>query len=72
MEVIPSQPPGKDVVEKLEDVLERARLGEFSAVCIVTIDREGRTASARSSLPNISTMVGGLLRAANRIMDDSD
>jgi hypothetical protein len=72
LRVIPAEPPGEDVIEKLELALERARKGELSSVAIVGVTREGLTWSAWSAIPSLSTLVGAVVRLQHDLLRDDD
>lgn len=58
--VISCAPEGIGVVELLEQMLERAREGEFSSVALAYVDRDGVTGSGWSKLHGTATMIGAL------------
>jgi hypothetical protein len=67
VEVLTSEPPGEDVVERLEETLALAREGKISAVAIAIVYRDGSTGDARSKLPSIGTMAGAVSVLHQRI-----
>lgn len=70
--VIPSFEPDADVVERLEEVLERARTGDISMVAIATVERSGMAQWCFSNLSNTSTMLGAVERMKHRIIQKTD
>lgn len=60
LSVIDSIPPSDEIIPYLEGVLERAKAGEFAAVAVVFVDREGSTGSGWTSIKTMATMVGGV------------
>lgn len=64
------EPEGDGVVEILEHILEGAKAGKYSAVCVVTVWRDGSTGDSYSKLHNTSTMIGAMTRAINSMMND--
>lgn len=67
VEVLESEPPGESVVERLEEVLAKAREGRISAVAIAIVYRDGSTGDCRSKLPSIGTMAGAVSILHNRL-----
>ncbi len=70
-----SEPAADGVVERLEEVLAKAREGRISAVAIAIVYRDGSTGDCRSKLPSIGTMAGAvsvLLNRICRIITDKD
>lgn len=62
LKVIECEPIGESVVERLEEVLEKAYAGEISSVAIAVVYRDGSTGSAWSRMPSVSTMIGAVAR----------
>lgn len=60
LEVIDAEPPAQGVVEYLEKQLERAKSGDFSAIAMAVVYRDGSTGSGYSQLHNTATMVGSV------------
>lgn len=72
LRVIPSFEPDADVVERLEEVLERARTGDISMVAIATVERGGDASWCFSYLSNTSAMLGAIERMKQRIIRKTD
>lgn len=70
--VIPSFEQDADVIERLEEVLERARAGDVSMVAIATVERDGSSQWCFSYLSNTSTMLGAVERMKHRIIRKTD
>ena len=62
-----SEPLGTDVVERLEEVLEKARAGEISSVAIAVVDRTGTTRHNYSGMPSLALMLGSISRLAHAL-----
>ena len=70
LHVLPCEPLGQTVVEKLEQVLELAREGKISSVAIAWVDREGRAHECWSYSPSTGTLVGAIQSLAYRLVKD--
>ncbi len=64
------EPEADGVIEILEEAILRARRGQYSAICIVNVDREGATGGAHSLLHNRATMIGAMMLEIHGMMDD--
>jgi hypothetical protein len=62
LRVINAEPPGEDVIAKLEEALERAREGRISSVAIATVERDGSVGHAWSKAPSLSLLIGSITR----------
>jgi len=58
LRIITAEPVGQNVVERLEEVLERARKGEVSSVAIAYVDRDGICTTGWSKPPSMGLLVG--------------
>lgn len=71
--VVDVEPIGKDVVEKIGEVLGAASAGEIAAVAIAVTYRNGATGHSWSEQHNYSLMLGGIERMKAqlaRVADD--
>lgn len=59
---IDSEPPGEDVIEKLEEVLAMARKGELSSVAIATVYRDGSPGRCWSKAKSMTALIGSVAR----------
>lgn len=68
-ELIPidAEPPGNGVREMLEAALKAEAKGDYSAVCLAIVHRDGATSHLHSALPSRSLMIGSLFRAMHSI-----
>lgn len=60
LSVIPSFDAGESIVDKLEQVMERAKAGELSMVAIATVERDGSTGRTWSQCHNTATLLGSI------------
>lgn len=60
------------VIERLEEVLERARAGEISAVAIATVYSDGGAGCSWSETDNYWTMLGSISRLQHRMNAEKD
>jgi hypothetical protein len=55
-----SEPPGADVVAKLEEVLAKAREGEISSCAIAVVYRDGSSGRSWSSAHSLTALTGSI------------
>lgn len=67
LNVIPAEMLGSDIIQCLENVLEKAHAGELSSVAIASVFRDGCVASSWSSPPNASLLIGAIARMQSRL-----
>jgi len=70
--VIDCEPLGKDVIDTLEYVLEKARTGKISSVAVAVVYRDGSTSNTWSAAPSASTLVGAVTRLQGRLLRTYD
>ena len=58
LSVIEAEPVGADVIDRLEELLEKARAGEISSVAAAVVYRDGSTGSCWSSAPSFGLLIG--------------
>jgi hypothetical protein len=68
--VIDPEPADESVLAFLEDVLEKARAGKYSAVAAAFVYRDGSTGSGYSHQHNIPTMVGSVEALKGKLVRD--
>lgn len=59
----------ESVIELLEDLLERAKAGEFTGMAVAATIKDGQTMSAFSNMANIAPLIGAIVRMQMRIAD---
>lgn len=67
LHVIHAEPEGSDAVRVLEELLERAKAGDLSAVAVSVVYRDGPIGSQWSYTPNIGSLLGAIVRAQHCI-----
>jgi hypothetical protein len=72
LKVIEPEPCGADVVEKLEEALEKAKSGELSSVAIAIVYRDGCTGSSWSAPLSYSILIGAVARLQHRLIASGD
>lgn len=60
LDVIPSMDAGEGIIDKIEQVLERARKGELSMIAIATVERDGAAGRTWSFTHNTATILGAI------------
>lgn len=62
---LPCEPADDTVIERLEEVLAKARDGKVSSVAIAVVYRDGSTGDCWSKIPSRATLIGavGVLHA---------
>lgn len=68
--VIDAEPVGEDVVAYLEDLLCRARAGEFSSIAVAFVYRDGSTGSGNSSAPSLAALLGAVAGLQHKLAED--
>lgn len=68
LHVIDSAPPCEDTVRVLEEMLERAKVGDLSSVAVATVHRDGSVGSIWSEVHNLGCMAGAIARMQYRIL----
>lgn len=73
LRVLTSEPPGEGIVALLEELLERARSGDFSAVAFAYVDRDGASGSGWTHAYSFAALTGAvailLARLTRRALD---
>ena len=67
LHVIPAEPVGTDIIERLEEALSKARAGEVSSVAIALVYRDGCIEGSWSAPPSHGLLLGSVNRLAYRI-----
>jgi hypothetical protein len=62
LHAIDAEPPGADVIEKLEEALATAREGKLSSVAIAVVYRDGKTGRSWSNAPSVPLLIGSIAR----------
>jgi hypothetical protein len=70
LHVINAAPVDATVVTYLEHLLARARQGEFSAVAVAYVNRDGSTGSGHSDQHSLATMVGAVACLQTKLLAD--
>jgi hypothetical protein len=70
LRVIDATPADATVIAYLEHLLDRARAGEFSAVAVAYVYRDGRTGSGHSDQHSLPTMVGSVACLQAKLIAD--
>ena len=65
--LVPDQPVTQEVVEFLEGALEKAKAGEYSAVALATVGRDGSMGNGWSTMHSFALMTGSCARLLHRI-----
>lgn len=60
LDVISSMPVGDCIIDKLNQVIDRARSGELSMVAIATVERDGSPGRVWSFAHNTATILGAI------------
>lgn len=60
LHVIEPPAPDRTVIAYLEHLLERARAGEFSAISVAYVYRDGRSGHGHSDISSLATMAGAV------------
>jgi hypothetical protein len=67
---IDPEPASASVVDYLEHLIERARLGQFSSIAAAYVYRDGTTGSGYSDQHNLATMVGSIEALKVKLLRD--
>jgi hypothetical protein len=67
LQVITSEPVEENVIFILESTLEKARAGEYSAIAIATVGRDGVTGSGWSTIHSFGAMLGAISRLSHHV-----
>ena len=70
--VLDAEPPGEDVVAKLEEALGKARAGEFSSVAMAVVYRDGSAGRSWSKPPSLSLLIGAVARLEAALIRTAD
>lgn len=70
--LIDAAPVEQAVVSYLETVLARAKNGEYSAVAVAVVYRDGSTGSGYSNQYNLATMVGSPEQLKAKLLKDME
>jgi hypothetical protein len=70
--VIDSVPASADLIERIEEVLEKANAGELSSVAIACVYRDGATGQSWSAPPSFGTLLGSVARLAHKMNAEMD
>jgi hypothetical protein len=70
LQAIQPEPPAEDLIELLEDALEKARDGKLSAVALAVVYRDGNTGHGWSRVPHVSLLAGALARVQHQFLQD--
>ena len=68
--VIEPEPADESVIAFLEDVMEKARAGKYSAVAAAFVYRDGSTGSGYSKQHNLAAMVGSIEALKGKVIRD--
>jgi hypothetical protein len=68
---IDPEPISASIVDYLENLIERARAGQFSAVAAAYVYRDGSTGSGYSDQHNLATMVGSVEALKVKLVRDT-
>jgi hypothetical protein len=68
LRAIEPHPIGEDVVEVLEEMLARARTGDFSSVVVVALRRDGESEWSRSRVHSWHSLTGAVAAAQHTLM----
>lgn len=72
LHVITAEPDGsKSVIERLEETLEKAKVGELSSVAIAVVYRDGCTSRCWSDAPSMATLIGSVGMMHHLMMRDT-
>lgn len=66
------EPLSKDVVERLEHLLEKAKRGEISSFAAAIVYRDGNSGEVWSAIPHYSIMIGALERMKWNMLRQSE
>lgn len=69
---IDAEPPGKGIVELLEEALAKARAGELSSAAVVMIYRDGAQGHLWSFAPSIGLLAGAVNRLSYKLNQELD
>lgn len=72
LRVIEAEPAGSEIIERLEEALEKARAGELSSIAIATVYRDGCVGKSWSSPPNASLLIGSIARLQAALIRTAD
>lgn len=70
LHVIPCEPLGESVIERLEHVLSEAREGKVSSVAIAWVDRSGCANETWSYAASTGTLIGAIHALAYRLVKE--
>jgi len=71
-EVITAEPPGKDVIDLLQETLAQAERDEISSVAVAVVYRDGNTSSGWSKVPSFSALIGAIARMQAKLIREVD
>ena len=66
---LPSEPLGEDIVERLEEVLTRARAGEISSIAIAIVTRAGCVNQCWSNAPSLPALMGSVALLQHKLAE---
>lgn len=67
---IDAEPANASVVAYLEDLLARARGGQFSSIAVAWVYRDGSTGSGMSDIPSLAALTGAVTALQGKLVAD--
>lgn len=64
---IDAEPLGGEIIERLEEALEKARAGELSSVAVCVVYRDGSTGNSWSTAPSLALLIASAARLQHRL-----
>jgi hypothetical protein len=68
LHLLSAEPPGKDVLAIIKEVLAEAEAGRLSSVAIAVVYRDGATGNCWSSPPNAGLQIGAVATLQAKLM----
>ena len=65
---IDAEPANASVVAYLEEVLQRAREGQFSSIAVAWVYRDGSTGSGTSDVPSLPALTGSVAALQGKLV----
>ncbi len=69
LRVLEAEPIAEDVIAKLEEALERAKLGELSSVAIAVVYRSGCSGQSWSQCQSLPALIGSVATLNHKLLD---